>query len=196
MQNSEVLKTRVASELKLQVQALADRQLLSEAAWLKGLVIREIRGTRGTDAEAEREQCHASSVRRPGREAPGSGACSRPIFVRLKHEDRLLLEARAEARGMRPATYVGVLTRSHLRQLAPLPKDELLALRRSIAELAAIGRNLNQIAKAANEGGRLPGSVRDEFRAMLKVCEALRDNTKALLKANVTSWENGHGEDL
>lgn len=31
---------------------------------------------------------------------------------------------------------------------------------------------------------------------MLKVCEALRDNTKGLLKANVTSWESGHGEDI
>ena len=53
---------------------------------------------------------------------------------------------------MRPATYIGILTRSHLRRLAPLPKDELLALRRSIGELAAIGRNINQIAKAANDG--------------------------------------------
>ena len=97
---------------------------------------------------------------------------------------------------MRPATYVAVLTRSHLRRLAPLPKDELLALRRSIGELAAIGRNLNQIARAANDGGRHPGSAREEFRAMLKVCEALRDNTKGLLKANVTSWESGHGEDV
>ena len=55
---------------------------------------------------------------------------------------------------------------------------------------------LNQIAKAANDGGRVPGSAREEFRAMLKVCEALRDNTKALLKANLTSWECGHGEDI
>ena len=31
---------------------------------------------------------------------------------------------------------------------------------------------------------------------MLKVCEALRDNTKALLKANLASWESGHGEDV
>lgn len=97
---------------------------------------------------------------------------------------------------MRPATYVAVLTRSHLRRLAPLPKDEMQALRRSIGELAAIGRNLNQIAKAANDGGRVPGSAREEFRAMLRVCEALRDNTKALLKANLMSWESGHGEDV
>lgn len=97
---------------------------------------------------------------------------------------------------MRPATYAAVLLRAHLRKLAPLPKEELLVLKRCIGELASIGRNINQIARAANDAGRLPSSVRDEFRAMLKVCEALRDNTKAVLKANVASWESGHVEDV
>jgi hypothetical protein len=32
----------------------------------------------------------------------------------------------------------------------PLPKDERLALKRTIGELASIGRNWNQIAHAAN----------------------------------------------
>jgi hypothetical protein len=114
------------------------------------------------------------------------------MLVRLRIEDRLLLDARAEARGMPPATYASVLLRSHLRKLTPLPKDELLALKRSIAMLASIGRNINQIAKVANQGGRMPESAGAEFRAMLKICVALRDNTKALLKANETSWRTGH----
>lgn len=97
---------------------------------------------------------------------------------------------------MRPATYAAVLLRAHLRKLAPLGKDEVLALKHSIRELAAIGRNINQIARVANEGGRLPGSAREEFRAMLKVCEALRDNTKGLLKANLAAWKSGYGEDV
>ena len=106
-----------------------------------------------------------------------------------------MLEARAAARGMRAATYVSVLTRSHLRSLAPLPKEEFLALKRSIGELASIGRNINQIAKAANQGGhQLPAPVREEFRAMLKICVALRDNTKTLLQANINSWKSGHVE--
>ena len=78
------------------------------------------------------------------------------VYVRLRHEDRLLLEARASARGMRPATYASVLLRAHLRQITPLPKEELLVLKRSISELAAIGRNINQISKAANQGGDYP----------------------------------------
>ena len=36
--------------------------------------------------------------------------------------------------------------------------------------------------------------AREEFRAMLKICEALRDNTNALLKANLTSWQTGYDE--
>ena len=49
---------------------------------------------------------------------PGAG---KPMLVRLISEDWLLLDARAEARGMRPATYASVLLRAHLRQLTPLP---------------------------------------------------------------------------
>jgi hypothetical protein len=49
------------------------------------------------------------------------------------------------------------------------------------------------MGEVQNEGGRLTGgSVREEFRAMLRICQALRDNTKALLKANETSWSTGH----
>lgn len=69
---------------------------------------------------------------------------------------------------MLAATYVSVLVRAHLGSLTPLPKNELLALKRSIAELACIGCNINQIAKIADEGGGLPNSVRDEFRASLR----------------------------
>lgn len=193
MSCTEILKVRVSPETKLQAKEIADRELLSEAAWLKGLVIREIRARHSAIGDGG-ESCRADGGRRPGRESRGKGVCARPLFVRLRSEDRLLLDARAEARGMRPATYASVLLRAHLRRLTPLPKDELLALKRSIGELAAIGRNINQIARVANEGGRLQGSAREEFRAMLKICEALRDSTKALLKANETSWSTGHAE--
>jgi len=55
-----------------------------------------------------------------------------------------------------------------LHDLAPLPKEELLALKRSVAELRAIGRNLNQMAKAAMPAfGAAPDA--DDLRAMLKV---------------------------
>jgi hypothetical protein len=59
------------------------------------------------------------------------------LSVRLAPEDRILLSGRAAARGMPSATYVSVLVRSHLRNLTPLPKEELSVLKRSVAELGA-----------------------------------------------------------
>lgn len=171
---------RVTQETKSRLRVLAKRENQSESALLKQLLNVVLRGV-GDEVRfaSEREE----SANRQAR-----------LSIRLQAGDHLLLRERAEGRSMPAATYVSVLVRAHLRSLSPLPKGELLALKGSIAKLASIGRNINQIAKVANEGGRLPGSVREEFRAMLKICEALRDNTKALLKANVTSWSVGHAE--
>jgi hypothetical protein len=116
------------------------------------------------------------------------------LYVRLDPTDRLLLNERAAARGMPAATYVAVLVRSHLRNLAPLPKQELLALKSAVAELGAIGRNLNQIARAMNQGQRGAGPGREELRAMLQVGGALRDHVKALLAGNAKSWDQGYAE--
>jgi hypothetical protein len=90
------------------------------------------------------------------REAPRTGR----LMIRLRADDQILLRERAVARAMAPATYVSVLTRAHLRSLAPLPKEELLALKRTVAELGTIGRNLNQIARC-----RQPRPARDQSRA-------------------------------
>jgi len=68
-------------------------------------------------------------------------------------------------------------------------------LKHAVGELGAIGRNLNQVARAVNQGARIAGPGREEFRAILKICEALRDHTKNLIKANTASWEVGYAED-
>jgi hypothetical protein len=169
------LATWVTSETKQRFGALARMQELSESALLKRLVVLTLQSTSVAGLDAR-------PTRRTARDAR--------LCVRLRPDDQRLLSERAAARSMAPATYVSVLVRAHLHELAPLPKDELLALKRSVAELGAIGRNLNQIAKVANSGARTaPG--RDDLRAMLKVCEGLRDHVKLLIKANISSWETG-----
>src|ERR1700678_77531 len=139
---TEFLKARVSPEIKLRAKTVADRELISEATWLKRLVLREISAC-DADQGGEGETFRAEGNRRPVREARGPNGCGKPMLVRLRIEDRLLLDARAGARGMRSATYASVVLRSHMRRLTPLPKDELLALKRSIALLASIGRNIN-----------------------------------------------------
>ena len=115
------------------------------------------------------------------------------MTLRLAPEDLRLLKERAGSRSLASATYAAVLLRSHLRNVAPLPKEELLTLKRSIAELGAIGRNLNQIARAVNSGERVSLPGRQEVLVMLKIAEGLREHVKALLKANTASWR-GHAE--
>jgi hypothetical protein len=95
---------------------------------------------------------------------------------------------------MPSATYIAALVRAHLRALAPLPSEELAALTRSVAELNAIGRNLNQMARLAHQSGRIAGPTRDDLRSMLKVCEAMREHIKDLVRANKATWESGYAE--
>ena len=186
------MKTRVTAEMKSRVDEIAKAELLTEAVWLRRVVSRALEKS-GAAAGDQGPEGHPSSV--------GAGECSKHrgraarLYVRLRREDRLLLHERAAARGMASATYVSVLVRAHLRGLTPLPKDELAALKHAVGELGAVGRNLNQIARATNQGARVAGAGRDDFRGILKICEALRDHTKGLIKANTASWATGYAED-
>jgi hypothetical protein len=113
------------------------------------------------------------------------------LTVRLRCDDQLRLRERAAARSMAAATCVSVYVRAHLRSLAPLPKEELLALKKTTAELGAIGRNLNQLARAANQNERVDGPGANDVRVMLRICQTLRNHVKALLLADLRSWEQG-----
>ena len=119
-------------------------------------------------------------------------AASGKMSLRLRPDDQLLLRERAMGRSMPTATYVSFLIRSHLRRLAPLPTAELVALKQSIAEIGAIGRNLNQIARSLNQGERNSGPSRADLQALLRALTGLRDHTKALVAVNLTSWEAGY----
>ena len=180
---TQFLRTRVSPDIKRRVQQAASRQLITESIWLKRLVIQALSESRESVPDA------IGSTIRADRDSRDARLC-----VRLRQDDRLLLHGRAAARGMAPATFVSVLVRSHLRGIAPVPREELLALKRSVAELGVIGRNLNQIARAANQGTKPDGPGREDLRAMLRVAEALRDHVKALLRANQLSWQQGHAE--
>jgi len=77
------------------------------------------------------------------------------------------------------ATYVSVLVRSHLRQLAPLPDRELSNLQAAVRELAPVGRNLNTMTRLLQQDARQAVPGRQEVLAMLRICEALRDHVRA-----------------
>jgi Bacterial mobilisation protein (MobC) len=175
-----LVRCRVSSETKALLQSIAAREQITESALIRQVLV--------TLARASASESPAIG------KSPDTELRAERLSIRLARDDRLVLRERASARGMPSATYVAVLVRSHLRKLTPLPVAELDALKRSIAELGAVGRNLNQIAKALNAGGQWSGPGRQHLEAMLKIAMALRDHMRALLKANETSWERGYGQ--
>ena len=171
---------RVTSQTKARVRALAQREGIKESTLVKQLLDMVLRTS---TYEAVPEPLASERM---------NGAVR--LNVRLELDIGRLLKERARGRGMASATYLSSLARAHLLGAAPLPKAEYLALKQAIEQLAAIGRNLNQIARVMNEGGKPTPPGLEEVMAMLKVSEALRDHIRALLNANSRSWESGHAE--
>jgi hypothetical protein len=179
MTDHALIAARVTLETKERVRRLAQRDGITESTLIKQLLDVVLRSS-GLD---EPRVAPPDKLNRQGR-----------LYLRMEAQDLRFLRERSKARGMASATYAALALRSHLRGSAPLPKAEYVAFMQSVEGLAAVGRNLNQIARALNRGGRadLPG--RQEVASMLKIVEALRDHFRALLDANARSWEEGSAQ--
>jgi hypothetical protein len=173
-----LITARVTSEMKECFAAAARARALSESALLKRLV----------EAALLTATTPQPAVTDSVEPVPIDGK----ISVRLRTDDFLLLRERAKARVIPTSTYVSFLIRSHLRALTPLPTAELNALKRSVAEVSAIGRNLNQIAHALNKGERVDGVSKADLHALLRALDGLRVHIKAVIKVNLASWGRGH----
>jgi len=178
MRSTKLITARVSPETKIKFQAVAETYGLNESRFMRSLIDRavEVVGSpvEGTDRR-KKEETRAER-----------------LYVRVYPDDRQLLAERAAARGMPSATYLAALARSHLRSLSPLPEAERKSFERGVAELSAIGRNINQIARRLNQDGVLAGPQREDLAQFIKVCTALLGHLKATLKANKISWESGY----
>lgn len=180
MTTASCIQCRVTAETKAHLRAIARRQQLTESAFLRRLVDMTLQSAAAVSPEASGDGVPPVRTAR--------------LTIRLLPDDQLLLRERAARRSMPAATYVSVLLRAHLRELAPLPTEELQALKQSVTELRRIGRNLNQIARLGLQSGRAVAPERGDLIAILRACEALRDHVRGLITANVTSWRVGHAE--
>jgi hypothetical protein len=172
-----LITARVTSEMKERFAAVARYQALSESALLKRLV----------EAALVAVVAVKPQVTQAVEPVPVGGK----ISVRLRSDDLLLLRERARARAMPTSTYVSLLIRSHLRSVTPLPTAELDVLKRSVAEISAIGRNLNQIARAVNQGEGSNGSSKADLQALLRALNGMRVHIKSLINSNLESWRSG-----
>ena len=94
------------------------------------------------------------------RPAPRSGM----VHVRLYVHEAAALKQLAAHLGQSPSRLIRRLIREAITGGPDYFKDELVDLRRVSRELAAIGRNLNQLSRAANQGATVSG---DDVRRVI-----------------------------
>jgi hypothetical protein len=61
----------------------------------------------------------------------------------------------------------------------------------AVSELGALTRDLQRIVHVLGQDGRAATSGKPDLQAVVRLCRVLRSDTKALIQANVNSWEIG-----
>lgn len=107
--------------------------------------------------------------------------------LRLTHSELEAVKDIAKEAGASPNQWVANLVRSYITRKPQLGMEELAVIAESNARLLAIGRNLNQIARALNKGEanvpRLvePSELADEITAHVKA-------VSAVIRSNLERW--------
>ncbi len=174
------IRTWVDSDTKTAFRAAATIQGTSEAHLLR-LLIDTLLKNNPDDA--------ASSI--PPTETKDDRFSFR-LSAKLKGD----LARRAKEQGASPGSYVVALCRAHLSHKPYFTEHELEVLRRSNNELTAIGRNINQIAKALNRSLDNADMARStELEQLATVVKGHRDYVRGLIRANLSSWGIERGEE-
>lgn len=111
---------------------------------------------------------------------------SRVVGIRLREQEWAGLKTLAAQLDQPPSRLIRRLLREALTGGPDYFDDGLLELRRMHRELAAIGRNLNQLTRAANEGGAVSGDeVRRVINAGIVQTEAVKELYLRAIRAAV-----------
>lgn len=168
------ITTRADSDLKQRFQKHAAAKGLKESELLQRLILAELGVAAPTSA--------------PAPETPEDTALDRMTF-RLPGFLMQTVKERAMAKGMAPSRWVASLVQSNLRREPVMADSELAALNESNRELAAVGRNINQIAKALNEAFHESDRVKLETLGVLaEAIKQTRAAIRALVRASQQAW--------
>lgn len=111
------------------------------------------------------------------------------ITVRLPAFLKRAVVQRAKAAGMSMGRWVSCLVQSNLMRAPVLTDTELAAVTASRRELAAVGRNINQIARALNDAPHEIVRIRLEKLAELAaVLNETRASISALVRSSNGVW--------
>jgi hypothetical protein len=115
------------------------------------------------------------------------------ITIRLRPGDRQAIGWRASNRGTAASSYIAGLVRAHVAGSPPLTKQELQALKVSVAVLAGAGRVTHQLARNTLATGHLPAELRQELSRMGAAIKGLEQATRDFTRAALVTWETNYG---
>jgi uncharacterized protein (DUF1778 family) len=173
------ITARASLEEKAQFVALAAAAGMSESAF----ALQAIRSVLGSARQTQ--ELHASS----------SAAATDRITIRLRPGDGATLIGRAAHRGMKPATYVAALVRSHLVANPPMTDKEVAQLKEGLRILAALGQKIAQTARSPALSDHTAEAMRKDLAVTRRLVEALETVTHNLVRASLVSWESRSGRN-
>ncbi len=176
-----LIKTRTDEETKRAFKAVAKKRHTTESKMLDAFVASVIGPSHVVEEVAMEE---------PGAVEPSSGGAE---YGRLNiRPPAFILDGireRAKYKEMSANRWVVALLQSHLTGKPVVTDYEIAALKSSARELAAIGRNLNQIARALNESFHETDRVKLELlKDLATEIKVNRQAIRNLVRASLNSW--------
>ena len=180
---TDTIRFRIQTDLKAALFALAEKRRLDVSKLIIGEITRLIR-----EDEEGAPTPPSAPINTPSetQHTLTGQLCFRPL-----PGDELYLKQYAEGRQLAPGIVLKLVLRGWINQHAPMPRDELQALGVTSNQLAAIGRQLNQLSKLAHSG-RWPDS--QQLIALMEETaqrtQQVSEEIDAVVRANLKSWEN------
>lgn len=171
-----ILKARFDPDTHARFLAVARARKISESELLRLAVNRELGLAPAEQAEVEPD--------------PDQAAFDR-ITVRMPAFVMVAMKIRAKSKGMAPSRWLAALVQSNLTRHPVLTDAELQAVDSTTRELTAIGRNINQIARALNEAHFQTERVRlDRLAELAEKINKAREAIRVLVRASRNAWRN------
>ena len=173
------LTTRTEPDIKAAFSNRAKAQGLNESELLRRLVL------------AELEKSDAAEPVKPEVDPEGNQTNTERMTIRMPC---FLMEATkkmAKGKGMAPSRWVTALVQSNIIRQPVMSDAEIIELRASNRALVALGRNINQIARAinANAYGEADRSRLDRLIELGEVITENREAIRALVRASQNVWK-------
>jgi predicted DNA binding CopG/RHH family protein len=173
-----VLKTFVGEDLKQLFQQYSQESGLSESELLRSIVIGAMRNIQFTESDKpdltldfEKNETERITVRMPS-------------FLMQAAKEK------GKEKGMATSRWIAALVQSNIAKNPVMADQELITLKSTIRELTAIGRNINQMARALNESRNNVDKVNLDTLYLLG--DSLKRNLSAvreLVRASQQVWE-------